>query len=1025
MGAIGANPEDVVATGPGERIARAGGGGIAAMAIPTGAIRAAPTLGRTALEIGRNALTGLAAGSGGEAAAEVAPEGLKPAARVLGGMAGGIGAFGAMEAAPRILAQGGRSLAAPFTAAGQEAVAGQRLENAVSDPASFRAALDNTAGIVPGSKPTTFQATGDMGIGALERGVATRNPAEFQQRRAEQNTARRQQLDQLQASGDPVQLSNYVKNQLKWFDEQTQADIDTATNVARGRAESLGGARAPEEYGADLRGAAQTAENTARAGERALWKAVDPEGNLTVATDRVRLEANGILSAMTKSAKPLGGDERLILDAAKGYGPTVAFKELGDLRSFTSDAMREELRNNGQSQAYARLAKMRSAIEDVINGAVKKQAQANPDQLLKGLAAFERDAQRFSTGIARGQSASPDVAWRTGDIPATAGSQSQGLGRSGNLAGDQSLPSNAEAPTFDAAAAERLRLATGATRNRVDTFGRGPVGAVLKKAGRQDQYGVSDASVPAKLFRPGNTGAEDVRAYRRAVPDDEAFQNLQDYAASSLRKAAMREDGTLDPAKVQSWTRQYSGALSEFPPQLRERITNASTASDVIADAASTRRSVMDTAQEGAFGKIAKMETPEGVTATIGGIFGSKDAVGQMRVLAKTANRNPDAREGLRKAVANFIQGKLISNTEAGTSGETLIKADQFQSFVKGNRGALREVFSEPEVQSLEAVAADLQRSNRSLSAVKLPGGSNTAQDTIAAGKAGPSVLGRLLSEAASATAGVGVGVASANPYLGWAAWLGTRSVAALRERGYARVDDLVRDAMLDPEKARVLLMKVPAKPDKTWQNVFAGRMVRAFGATGATTLAVPSEPEPEPGSRTAPVDVSRPKHVEAIRDRVDANPTDGQKEAGNYKKAHLKWQGLDVTLETPKGYERSGTSTDGTAWNVTMNHDYGYIKGTSGADNQQLDVYMGDRLGSKKVWVIDQKDLATGKFDEHKAMLGFGSRSEALDAYRDAFADNRADERIGGVKPMTVKEFKLYLERANLKRPASRSLAA
>lgn len=38
----------------------------------------------------------------------------------------------------------------------------------------------------------------------------------------------------------------------------------------------------------------------------------------------------------------------------------------------------------------------------------------------------------------------------------------------------------------------------------------------------------------------------------------------------------------------------------------------------------------------------------------------------------------------------------------------------------------------------------------------------------------------------------------------------------------------------------------------------------------------------------------------------INLAPTDAQKEAGNYKKGHVWIQGLDITIENPKGSVRS-----------------------------------------------------------------------------------------------------------------------
>lgn len=46
---------------------------------------------------------------------------------------------------------------------------------------------------------------------------------------------------------------------------------------------------------------------------------------------------------------------------------------------------------------------------------------------------------------------------------------------------------------------------------------------------------------------------------------------------------------------------------------------------------------------------------------------------------------------------------------------------------------------------------------------------------------------------------------------------------------------------------------------------------------------------------------------IEKARSEIDQNPTEAQKEAGNYRKGHVKIDGFNVTIENPKGSVRSG----------------------------------------------------------------------------------------------------------------------
>ncbi|HEV8034398.1 LPD5 domain-containing protein, partial [Yoonia sp.] len=150
---------------------------------------------------------------------------------------------------------------------------------------------------------------------------------------------------------------------------------------------------------------------------------------------------------------------------------------------------------------------------------------------------------------------------------------------------------------------------------------------------------------------------------------------------------------------------------------------------------------------------------------------------------------------------------------------------------------------------------------------------------------------------------------------------------------------------------------------------------------------------------------------VDQAAEEADPNPTDAQKEAGNYKKGHVVWNGMNLTIENAKGSERSGTDQDGETWSVTMPAHYGYFKMTEGADGEHVDFYMGEAPDADYVMWIDQADANTGKFDEHKIMVGFPSRGAALEAYRGAFNDGRGDDRIGGIFEGTVAQLKAWLE--------------
>jgi Inorganic Pyrophosphatase/PcfJ-like protein len=112
------------------------------------------------------------------------------------------------------------------------------------------------------------------------------------------------------------------------------------------------------------------------------------------------------------------------------------------------------------------------------------------------------------------------------------------------------------------------------------------------------------------------------------------------------------------------------------------------------------------------------------------------------------------------------------------------------------------------------------------------------------------------------------------------------------------------------------------------------------------------------------------------------AEPSAAQKSAGNYPKHHLNVRGLRISIENPAGSVRRGTAPDGTEWSNEMKHHYGYIRGTTGKDKDHLDVFLGpEPHAAHPVHIVNQVN-EDGEFDEHKVMLGFKSKKDAIEAY-------------------------------------------
>ncbi|HFT7412047.1 TPA: PLxRFG domain-containing protein [Stenotrophomonas maltophilia] len=245
-------------------------------------------------------------------------------------------------------------------------------------------------------------------------------------------------------------------------------------------------------------------------------------------------------------------------------------------------------------------------------------------------------------------------------------------------------------------------------------------------------------------------------------------------------------------------------------------------------------------------------------------------------------------------------------------------------------------------------------------------------------------------------------------------------STAPLPKRNAAPQADLQLDgpATTDRSAPAALASELQLAPGQVEAHSDTGSSrgpvaeTRAVGATDATTLAetAPERPiaEPAPGQDTASAPSEAPKVATAAAEAATnpqndlPAPTDAQKEAGNYKKGHVRINGHDISIENPAGSQRDPR------WPALKNH-YGYFKGTVGKDKDHVDVFMTDRAEDPAlpVYVVDQVNK-DGSFDEHKVIMGTASEQEARDTYLANYSKGWTG--LGGIKEMSQEQFKAWV---------------
>ena len=109
------------------------------------------------------------------------------------------------------------------------------------------------------------------------------------------------------------------------------------------------------------------------------------------------------------------------------------------------------------------------------------------------------------------------------------------------------------------------------------------------------------------------------------LPPIAALPVLQDAAIANMRRAAIGPDGTIDQAKLDRWMAKYADAIRAIDERVgggfSQRMRNAADASESVANAAATRRRILDQYANGTVGKLINAADNEDISRTIGGLF--------------------------------------------------------------------------------------------------------------------------------------------------------------------------------------------------------------------------------------------------------------------------------------------------------------------------------------------------------------------------------------------------------------------
>lgn len=130
--------------------------------------------------------------------------------------------------------------------------------------------------------------------------------------------------------------------------------------------------------------------------------------------------------------------------------------------------------------------------------------------------------------------------------------------------------------------------------------------------------------------------------------------------------------------------------------------------------------------------------------------------------------------------------------------------------------------------------------------------------------------------------------------------------------------------------------------------------------------------------------------------------PTAEQKQSGEYQKGHLSIGDLKIAIENPASSIRSGIDANGEEWQISMQHHYGFIENTIGADDDEIDVFVKNHLANNPeyAYIIKQLDN-NGQFDEQKVIIGAETEEEAKEIYLSNY--EKGWQGFGGIKKISM----------------------
>jgi len=475
-------------------------------------------------------------------------------------------------------------------------------------------------------------------------------------------------------------------------------------------------------------------------------------------TDALLTDLHAVMQARAK-----GFSAQSILDQASLLGEDAAAHDLLFSQTKAGTRLAGEQKIADNLQRYAENALKNTAGDRLFGEALpaKDVLKATVDKLGKE---GEEAAPSFATGA--GETAGPELASRQ---------QLEGLRKA-----------DAEYKAF----MERKR----------------PVKGLLQRAPyKTSPYKITDDSLPDHLWKSGASGANAINDYVAFTGKSKTGLDALESAAALSLQRKLGQDGRLSPAKYDRWRADHDSAIQAMEqarPGFLARFDSYAGAERAMEEAVTTRRALADGFAKSEAGKIMHLTAGADVAKKLGQILEGQGGVGKLQELMRATHGNADAIEGLRQGVLDHIFNRQ-TGTKSLSDSELALKEKEFRDYVRKHQAGLQAVLAPDQLARVNAVAEDMARSarTRELGKVEEPG-AQPAGGTLK--RAFQNYAQKDLTSKMFAGLGWLIGGVPA-------AGVGY-SIGELRKAGFASVEQLKREAILNPEMGRTFMQMAHAK---------------------------------------------------------------------------------------------------------------------------------------------------------------------------------------------------------------------